>query len=145
MKGGFRLAAVLRARHAQEDAAKAAVVRARADADAAATRARALEHDLDSRELPESASAASFAATLSARNALASALNAAIGVTRLAEEKIQERLHELTDAAVQRRIIEKLEERHTAARKASAEAAEAKVSDDITTAAHRRRPSEEES
>ena len=143
MRAGFRLAAVLRARHAQEDAAKAAVVRARAEADAAAARASALEHDLDSRELPDTSSAAAFAATLAARNAVAGALNAAIGVTRLAEEKIQERLRELTDAAVQRRIIEKLEERHAAARKASTEAAEAKVSDDITTAVQSRRHEEQ--
>ena len=142
MRAAFRLAAVLRARHAQEDAAKAAVVRARAEADAAADRARALDHELDSRELPETSSAAAFVAALATRNAIASALNAAIGATRLADEKIQDRLRELTEAAVQRRTIEKLEERHAAARKASAEAAEAKVSDDITTAAHSRRSKE---
>jgi flagellar protein FliJ len=138
----FRLAAVLRARHAQEEAAKAAVVRARAEAYQAAVRVRALERDLDGRVVPDASSAAAFSATLSARNALAGALNAAIGMSRLSDDTVQERLNELTDAAVQRRIIEKLEEHHATARRRTADAADAKAVDDLTTAAHRRRNEE---
>ena len=135
----FRLAAVLRARHAQEDAAKAAVVRARADAEAALLRARAIERDLDSRAVPDAASAAAFSATMRARTAMAGALTEAIGVTALANDKVEERMHELTNAAVRRRTLEKLEERHAAARKHVEEKADETAVDDLITAAHGRR------
>jgi flagellar FliJ protein len=141
---GFKLAAVLRARQAQEDAAKAAVVRARADAEMLASRARSIERDLDGRPLPGTSSAAAFTATLSARNALAGALNDAIGAARLADGAVQERLDELTDAAVQRRTIEKLEERHKAARRHKEDKADELAVDDLTTAAQSRRTEEPE-
>jgi flagellar FliJ protein len=134
----FRLAAVLRARHAQEDAAKAAVVRARADAEAALLRARAIERDLDGREVPGASTAVAFCATMSARSAMAGELHAAIGVTELANEAVEERMRDLTDAAVQRRTLEKLEERHAAARKHAEDKADEKAVDDLTTAAHSR-------
>jgi flagellar FliJ protein len=133
---GFRLGAVLRARKAQEDAAKAAALRARAQADIAATRVRAQEKDLGDREAPHESTARSFAATMSARNALASALADAIGAARLAEDTVQEKLTDLTRAAIQRRTIEKLEERHAAARRHAEDVADAKAVDDLTTAAH---------
>lgn len=129
----FRLGAVLRARKAQEDAAKAAVQRARAQADVAAVRVRAVERDLDDRDAPHQASAISFAATMSARNALASALADAIGAARLAEDDVRGKLTDLTQAAIQRRTIEKLEERHAATRRRAADAADAKAVDDLTT------------
>ncbi len=134
----FRLAAVLRARHAQEDAAKAAVVRARADAEAALMRARVLERDLDSRGVPAASSAAAFSATMSARSAMAGALRAAIGVTELANEKVEERMADLTGAAIQRRTLEKLEERHAAARKHAEDKTDERAVDDLTTAAYSR-------
>ncbi|MER7002610.1 cell envelope biogenesis protein TolA [Dactylosporangium sp. NPDC000555] len=133
-KGGFRLGAVLRARKAQEDMAKAAVVRARADATAAAQRVLARGRDLDGRGVPGTASSTAYAATLTARQALAGELAAAIGASRLADDGVNERMGELTDAAVQRRTIEKLQERHDATRKRTEAAAEAKAVDDITTA-----------
>ncbi|WP_432830393.1 cell envelope biogenesis protein TolA [Dactylosporangium sp. CA-092794] len=133
-KSGFRLGAVLRARKAQEDIAKAAVVRARADAAEAVQRVRARERDLDGRRVPDAASSAAFAATLTARQALAGELAAAIGLRRLADTSVEERMNELVDAAVQRRTIEKLQERHDATRKRTEAAAEARAVDDITTA-----------
>ncbi|GGM60976.1 cell envelope biogenesis protein TolA [Dactylosporangium sucinum] len=134
-KQGFRLAAVLRARKAQEDAAKTAVVRARADASAAVEAVRARERDLDGRSVPLRSTSAAFAATLTARQAIAGELAAAIGVRRLADESVEERMAELTAAAVQRRTIEKLQERHDATRKRTRDAAEAKAADDLTTSA----------
>jgi flagellar FliJ protein len=133
-KSGFRLGAVLRARKAQEDMAKAAVVRARADATAAVQRVRARERDLGSRRLPDAATSAAYAATLMSRQSLAGELAAAIGLSQIADEGVQERMHELTDAAIQRRTIEKLQERHDATRKRTEAAAEARAVDDITTA-----------
>ncbi|WP_433610114.1 cell envelope biogenesis protein TolA [Dactylosporangium sp. CA-139114] len=132
-KSGFRLGAVLRARKAQEDMAKAAVVRARADATDAVQRVRARERDLDGRAVPNAATAAAYAATLTARQALAGELAAAIGLSRLADETVEERMRELTDAAVQRRTIEKLQERHDLTRKRTEAAAEEKAVDDLTT------------
>ncbi|MET7420648.1 cell envelope biogenesis protein TolA [Dactylosporangium sp. NPDC005555] len=134
-KNGFRLGAVLRARKAQEDAAKAAVVRARGEAASAHATVHARERDLDGRRVPDGASSAAFAATLMARQATATALSAAIGAASLADETIKERLDDLTDAAVQRRTIEKLQERHDLTRKQTAAATEAKAVDDLTTAA----------
>jgi flagellar FliJ protein len=138
----FRLAAVLRARHAQEDAAKAAVVRARADAEAALLRAQARERDLDSRGVPDASSAVAFSATMWARSATAGALRAAIGVTELANEKVEERMADLTEAAVHRRTLEKLEERHAAARRHAEDKADERAVDDLTTAAYSRVRSE---
>ena len=132
-KSGFRLGAVLRARKAQEDMAKAAVVRARADATAAVQRVRARERDLDGRAVPSASTSAAYAATLTARQALAGELAAAIGLSRLADETVEERMRELTDAAVQRRTIEKLQERHDLTRKRTEAAAEEKAVDDLTT------------
>jgi hypothetical protein len=134
-KNGFRLGAVLRARKAQEDAAKAAVVRARGEAAVAHGAVHARERDLDGRRVPDGATSAAFAATLMARQATAAALSAAIGAASLADETVQERLDDLTDAAVQRRTIEKLQERHDLTRKQTAAAIEAKAVDDLTTAA----------
>jgi flagellar biosynthesis chaperone FliJ len=138
----FKFAAVLRARHAQEDVAKAAVVRARAEASAAAVRVRAVERDLDGRAIPDASSAAAFIATMSARNALASALCAAIGTRSHSDEGVQQHIEDLTGAAVQRRTIEKLEERHTAARRRVEDAIDARAVDDLTTSAHSRRTEE---
>jgi flagellar biosynthesis chaperone FliJ len=137
----FRLAAVLRARHAQEDAAKAAVVRARAEAEAALLRARTIERDLNGRDVPAASTAAAFNATMWARSAMAGELHAAIGVTELANEAVEDRMSDLTAAAVQRRTLEKLEERHAAARKHAEDKSDEKAVDDLTTAAASRRGS----
>lgn len=138
----FRLGAVLRARKAQEDAAKAAALRARTQADIAATRVGAIGRNLDDHGVPHEASAISFAATMSARNALASTLADAIGAARLADDGAQDKLTDLTQAAIQRRTIEKLEERHAATLRRAADAADARAVDDLTTAVHSR-PHEE--
>ncbi|GAA3273180.1 hypothetical protein Dvina_47005 [Dactylosporangium vinaceum] len=134
-KNGFRLGAVLRARKAQEDMAKAAVVRAREEAGAAVQRIRARERDLDGRPVPRAATAAAYAATLTARQALAGELAAAIGLAKLADETVEARMNELIDAAVQRRTMEKLQERHDLTRKRTEAAAAEKAVDDLTTSA----------
>lgn len=134
---GFRLGAVLRARKAQEDTAKAAVLRARTQAGLAAARVGGFERDLDGRDAPHESAAVSFAATMSARNALASALADALGMAGMAEDVVRETSADLTRAAIQRRIIEKLEERHAAARRRTGETADAKAVDDHTTSAYR--------
>jgi flagellar protein FliJ len=130
----FRLGAVLRARQAQEDARKAAVAQARLAADTARGEVGKLERDLDRRNAPNTASAVAFNAAMSARQAVASALTTAMSMSRLADQGVQESLDDLAAAAVQRRTIEKLAERHAAARQHTAAAAEARSNDDLTTA-----------
>jgi flagellar protein FliJ len=135
----FKLAAVLRARHAKEDAAKAAAAQARLEADAAAVRVRAAHRDLDGRRVPDATSAAAFTAAMSARTALASVLSTAVGELRTTEGAVDDRLQEAVDAAVQRRTMEKLEERHATARRHVEDRADEKAVDDLTTAAYQRR------
>lgn len=135
----FRLGAVLRARKAQEDAAKAALVKARGEADVAAVRVQARRTEIDERHVTPGASASAFAAAMTARQALAAELSVAIGAAQLADGQVDERIADLTDAAVQRRTLEKLEERHALTRRRSAEAADQKSVDDLTTSAHSRR------
>ncbi len=134
----FRLAAVLRARHAKEDAAKAAVARARLEAAEATIQVRAIQRDLDGRRAPGAMPAAAFTAAMSARTALASELSTAVGFSQTTEGAVSDRMHELADAAVQRRTMEKLEERHATARRRAADKADEKAADDLTTAAYRR-------
>jgi len=78
---------------------------------------------------------------MSARSAMAGALRAAIGVTELANEKVEERMADLTEAAIHRRTLEKLEERHAAARKHAEDKADERAVDDLTTAAYSRQRS----
>jgi flagellar biosynthesis chaperone FliJ len=127
----LRLGGVLRARQAQEDVARAAAQRARANAEATAAQIRRWEHALDLRGVPEHSSAAAHAATLSARQALASALCAAIGVARLAEENAQVRAGELTQAATARLSVERFTERQAAEQRRADEAAEGRQLDEI--------------
>jgi flagellar export protein FliJ len=135
----FRLSTVLRVRKAQEDAAKAAVARARAEVEVAAVRVRGYERDLDESGPPTASTATAFAAAMSARQGLASALYAAIGAASQADETVQEHVETLVDAAVQRRTIEKLEERHAAARRHAGAATAQRAVDDLTSAAYHRR------
>ena len=135
----FRLASVLRARRAQEDAAKAAAVRARAEADAAAVRARRREAALDGSGMPGRTSAVAFSAAMWARQALAAELAVAQAAARTADETVEESLADLTAAAVRRRTLEKLEERHAATRRHAADTAAQTAIDDLTTAVHHRR------
>lgn len=135
----FRLAAVLRARKAQEDARKAAVVNARSEAEAAAAGVRRREEAVDESRVPHHASAMAFRAALWARQAMAADLAVAKNTARMADDYVAETVEELTAAAVQRRTLEKLEERHAVTRRKAENTADQFAVDDLTTAAHHRR------
>jgi flagellar FliJ protein len=126
---------LLRARQAQEDIAKGAVVRARRDADAAAEHANRYEVALGARHVPQHAFAGSYAATLAARHVMAAALSAAVAVAGEAEAVVRERMGDLTDAATRRRAVEKLAERQAEADRRAEEAAERREVDDLTSSA----------
>jgi flagellar export protein FliJ len=137
----FRLASVLRARKAQEDAARAEVLRARTEAERLAARTRLYEDALGVRRAPDNSSPESFAATLMARQAMAASLNAAIAVAQSAEEVVTDRTNDLTTAAMRRRTVERLSERHAEeARRAEETVVQREVDDIATTAAQRRPP-----
>jgi len=133
----FRLAGVLRARHAQEAVAKAAAARARADAQAAAEDMRRTADALDAVSHQHPNTTVALAAAMSARQALATALCAAIGVTREADEAAAAATDELAIAAAQRKAMEKLAERHAVTRRKQHEAVEARAVDDLVAARHK--------
>jgi flagellar FliJ protein len=133
----FRLATVLRARQAQESAAKARTARARAVADAAAGEVHRQAATLDAAANVNTAIAAALAVSMSARQAMAAALSAAIGVGARAEGEVSDRQSELAVAASQRRAMERLAARHEQTRRNKADAAERRELDDLTASRYR--------
>jgi hypothetical protein len=108
----FRLGPVLRARKAQEDSARNAVIQSRAqirDAQALAKR-RAL--DLAGAEAPSEGTARAMVASMVARHSLAATLSGAHRMVAEAEEHSTEKIAELADAAKRRRAVERMAERH---------------------------------
>jgi flagellar export protein FliJ len=129
----FRLAGVLRARQAQEKVAKGAVVRARAETQVALDRQAARERALLERPTVDGGPAAWWIAATSARAALAGELSAAGRLAEQAAERVTERTGELTDAAIRRRSVETLAERHQAAEQHEELASEQRALDEIAT------------
>ncbi|PZM97422.1 MAG: cell envelope biogenesis protein TolA [Actinobacteria bacterium] len=127
----IRLGAVLRARQAQEDAAKAEVVRVRQAATHAAELANRREAALQESEVPAEGVAQSVAAALAARQALAADLSLARRLVAERNQAVKERMRELTAKAQARRVVEKLIERQLAEERRLAEAAEQRALDDI--------------
>ena len=108
----FRLGPVLRARQAQEDSARNAVIQSRAqirDAQALAKR-RAL--DLAGAEAPSEGTARAMVASMVARQSLAATLSGAHRMVAEAENHTTEKIAELADAAKRRRAVERMAERH---------------------------------
>jgi flagellar export protein FliJ len=133
----FRLASVLRARSAQEKAAKGAVMQARREAEEAAERVRRMDAAIDARPRPDSPNALAFAATLWARQAMAGELAVAVAMAAQAEDTIRERDGELTEAATRRRTVEKLGERHAEVQRLADEAVAQREADDLTSTRNR--------
>jgi flagellar FliJ protein len=111
----FRLATVLRARHAQEDAAKGAVLRARAVAQTTADRHARRERELTDLPTLNGGPAAWYMAALAARQAQAGELTAAAGLAAADAEQVQQAATDLAGTAVRRRSVETLADRHAAA------------------------------
>lgn len=138
----FRLATVLRARKAQEGVAQAAAARARAEAQRAADQTVRRRKTLAERDLPDDQKAVAFTAAVWARQALAGALNDAIGLATNAEAVSRDRVEELATAAVRRRALEQLAQQHADAERQAEERAERAALDELAgTAFHRGRKS----
>jgi flagellar protein FliJ len=108
----FRLSPVLRARKAQEDAAKGAVIQSRADIREAQQMVRRRQLDLVGSQAPNEGSARAMVASLVARQSLAGALMSAQRMVTDAEELERQRMAVLADAAKRRRAVEMMAERH---------------------------------
>jgi flagellar protein FliJ len=111
----FKLAPVLRARKAQEDAAYGAVNQSRAEIRHAQALVKRKRLDLVGADAPSEGSARAMVASLVARQSLAASLSGAQRMVTDAEEVEQERLAVLADAAKRRRAVEMLAERHAEA------------------------------
>ncbi|MCY1144783.1 cell envelope biogenesis protein TolA [Actinoplanes sp. Pm04-4] len=103
---------MLRARKAQEDAAKGAVIQSRAEIRDAQALVRRKQLDLVGSEAPTEGTARAMVASLVARQSLAGALMSAQKMVTEAEEVERERMAVLADAAKRRRAVEMMAERH---------------------------------
>jgi flagellar FliJ protein len=108
----FRLGPVLRARKAQEDAARGAVHASRAQIREAQHLVKRRALDLAGADAPTEGTARAVVAAMVARQSLAASLFGAHQRVTDAEELTRERTAELADAAKRRRAVEMMAERH---------------------------------
>jgi flagellar protein FliJ len=132
----FKLAGVLRARQAKENAAKAATAQARADARVAVAEVERQSAALDAVYEMDPDTAIALVASLSTQRMMASVLSAAMDTARAADSVVDTRVDELALATAQRKAMDKLAERHALARRRAAEAVEAREVDDLVAARH---------
>jgi flagellar FliJ protein len=108
----FRLGSVLRARKAQEDAARGAVIQSRQEIREAQQLAKRRALDLTGADAPSEGTARAMVASMVARQSLAQSLTNAHRMVADAEEVTREKVAELADAAKRRRAVEMMAERH---------------------------------
>ncbi len=108
----FRLGPVLRARKAQEDAARGAVIQSRQEIREAQALVKRRQLELTGADAPTEGTARAMVASMVARHSLAQSLIGAHKLVGEAEERTQERVAELADAARRRRAVELMAERH---------------------------------
>ena len=128
----FKFAGVLRARVAQENAAKAEVARSRVAASAAMAEVHRQSATLDEAEKAGYSTANALAVALATRQAMAAELSFAQGEADEADVIVENRKADLAAAARQRKAMEKLAERHSATRRHRADIAERAEVDDLT-------------
>ena len=108
----FRLGPVLRARKAQEDAAKGAVNQSRQEIREAQALVKRRQLDLAGADAPTEGTARAMVASMVARQSMAATLSGAHRMVTDAEEIAREKQAELADAAKRRRAVEMMAERH---------------------------------
>jgi hypothetical protein len=108
----FRLGPVLRARKAQEDAARGAVIQSRREIRDAQALVKRRALDLAGADAPTEGTARAMVASMVARQSLAAGLTGAHRMVTDAEELTREKVAELADAAKRRRAVEMMAERH---------------------------------
>ena len=108
----FRLGPVLRARKAQEDAARGAVIQSRQEIRDAQALVKRRQLDLAGADAPSEGTARAMVASMVARQSLAATLSGAHRMVTDAEERTREKVADLADAAKRRRAVEMMAERH---------------------------------
>ncbi len=108
----FRLGPVLRARKAQEDAARGAVIQSRQEIRDAQALVKRRQLELAGADAPTEGTARAMVASMVARQSLAAGLTGAHRMVADAEELTRERVAELADAAKRHRAVEMMSERH---------------------------------
>lgn len=108
----FRLGPVLRARKAQEDAAKGAVIQSRQEIRDAQALVKRRQLDLAGADAPSEGTARAMVASMVARQSMAATVSGAHRMVADAEELAREKQAELADAAKRRRAVEMMAERH---------------------------------
>jgi flagellar protein FliJ len=108
----FRLGPVLRARKAQEDAARGAVTQSRQEIRDAQALVKRRALDLAGADAPTEGTARAMVASMVARQSLAATLSGAHQMVTEAEEATRVKVAELADAAKRRRAVEMMAERH---------------------------------
>jgi flagellar export protein FliJ len=135
---GQWLGSLLRARQIQEDAARERLVHAHLHAEGTRRTARNDDQRVQAmleQSSPESALA--FVAAVSARQAAAATLAAALHTQAMAEDQVANRRSSLTTAAQHRLSAEKLIERDASERRRSAASAMQQELDEIGSRMHR--------
>jgi flagellar protein FliJ len=132
----FRLEPVLRLRRNEERAASLAAAAATREATAAAERAERDATALGDRQLPSSLTGAGFVAAMVASAAAAADVSAARALAVARAEQAELVRARWTAAAQRTKGLERLRERHVAALQLAADAAEARVVDDLVTRQH---------
>src|SRR5690349_2286383 len=110
----FRLTPVLRARKAQEDAARGDLIQSRSEIRDAQALVKRRQLDLVGADAPSEGSARAMVAALVARQSLAAGVFGAQRMVTDAEEVEREKMAALTDASKRRRAVEMMAERHAA-------------------------------
>ncbi|RLK53655.1 hypothetical protein [Actinokineospora cianjurensis] len=126
-----KLAAVLRARRAQEDIAKSAVTRANARLAEAGLHAESRAESMRAWGGPRDGDAVSYVAAVAAGRALASALSEARAQERALRSESEVESGRLREAAQRRRGVEKLVERVTEEERLANIAAEQRAADEV--------------
>lgn len=111
----FRLGPVLRARKAQEDAARGAVIQSRQEIRDAQALVKRRQLDLAGADAPTEGTARAMVASMVARQSMAATLSGAHRMVADAEETTRERTAALAEAAKRRRAVELMAERHAEA------------------------------
>ncbi|MEU7903109.1 hypothetical protein [Actinoplanes sp. NPDC049118] len=111
----FRLGPVLRARKAQEDAARGAVLQSRQEILHAQALVKRRQLELAGADAPTEGTARAMVASMVARQSMAAVLSGAHRLVTDAEELALEKQAVLADAAKRRRAVESMAERHAEA------------------------------
>jgi len=134
----FRLTPVLRARKAQEDVARGALIKSQTEIRLAQQLVKRRQLHLTGADAPSEGTARAMVAAMVARQSLAAGLSSAHKLVAEAQETVKEKATELADAARRRQAVETMAERHAETVRRHDLAVEQRVLDELTVTARAR-------